>query len=145
MLGAMATKSFDIFSFCILHTQTDRWLRTQIAAALKEVPLTAMEWLLLEAVDKEGRAGFTVTEAATLLGVSLPQVTALVHRLQRQGAITQQPSIEDGRNRCLQSTSKGQKLCIKANIRVGDALVEQLKQTSHLKSYIFQLQTISAT
>ncbi len=131
--------SINAYNFSLLHTQTDRWVRLQIAQALERSSLTMMEWLLLQAVNKQQATGLTITAAADLLGVSLPQITALTHRLQERELLTLSVSTEDRRSRYLQITDAGKSLSKAATISVKDLLAQSISQSSQLETYLKQL------
>ncbi len=138
----MDMNAFDAYRFCILHTKTDRWIRLCIAQALEPVSITTMEWLLLESLQKNTSDGTSITAASEALGVSLPQVTALTHRLQKQGALSQRVSAKDKRSHSLSITPQGAQLYKTATKLVEAKLIEQAKQTRQLRVYRDALQAL---
>lgn len=132
----------DIYGFCMAHTQADRWLRLQINQALKTTTkLTMMEWLLLLSVNRKAEAGLSVTEAAESLGVSLPQITALVRHLVNHKVVVQRVVAQDRRGRRLYVLPAGKALC-KSTVRtVADKLQEYLKTSDELKTYLATLKS----
>ncbi len=118
----MAYDAIDVQTLCMTHTKADRWLRTQLSKALEESGLTMMEWLLLTSICKSKEAGLTVSEIAELLGVTLPQITALTQQLLKKGLIKQSVEPADRRSRRLCTSAEGQRLAAAAQQRVAAAI-----------------------
>ena len=112
----------DVFTLCMTHAHVDRWLRTQIARALNESDLTMMEWLLLSSVQKNKTEGLTVSQMAKLLGVTLPQVTALTQQLLKKELLKQVVESQDRRSRRLYVSPAGEKLCDQAQRQIEEAM-----------------------
>jgi len=115
-------KEIDVFTLCMTHAHVDRWLRTQIAKALENCSLTMMEWLLLSSVQKNKDEGLTVSQMAKLLGVTLPQVTALTQQLLKKELLKQVVESQDRRSRRLYVSPAGEKLCNEAQQQIEEAM-----------------------
>lgn len=131
----MDNQSYDVYELCLVHTQFDRWVRSQISQALDGTELTMMEWLLLVSINKNQDEELSVTEAAELLGVSLPQVTALTQQLVKKDLISLEVESEDRRSRRLRISSRGQVLCTTALRHIEEAVEEDMKDSTQLKTY----------
>jgi DNA-binding MarR family transcriptional regulator len=130
----MDQTALDAHTLFMTHTQVDRWLRLQIGRALEATNLTMMEWLLLMSVRKHAKKGLTITGVAELLGVSLPQVTALTQQLLKKQLLTQQIERQDRRSRRLCISAKGEKLSDQALHEV-ELLLNDLSEAPEVRGY----------
>lgn len=127
-------KSLDVHTLCMTHARVDRWLRTHISNALEDSQLTMMEWLLLMSIHKHEKEGLIITEIAELLGVSLPQVTALTHQLLNKKFLKQQVERQDRRSRRLCITPEGS-VVSRAAARKLEGVVNNISEAPQLRSY----------
>lgn len=98
----------NMYELCLLHAHSDRIFRASIASHLEKSHITMMEWLLLGVVKDGANKGVTMSDIATALQVTLPQVTALVNKLLPLKLIRQKSASADRRSRLVQLTNKGQ-------------------------------------
>ncbi len=136
-------ESSEVYQFCIAHTQADRWLRTQIAQAFGASNMTMMEWLLLQSVEMSDKIGLSITKAAELLGVSLPQVTALTQGLVKQGLLRQNVDPEDRRSRRLFIEKKGRQVCKDATHSVKKQLHHNVRTNTRILDYAAMLHVLT--
>lgn len=80
-------------------------MRGRFQRRLAEHALTFPQWLLLKALQEEGR--LTSREAAARLGVTAANVTGIVDRLERDRFVTRSKSPDDGRVTFLRLTERG--------------------------------------
>ena len=111
-----------MYDVCITHAHGDRAFRNAIAGYLSQYNITMMEWLLLGIAAKEASKGVSMTHSAHVLGVTLPQVTALVAKLAPLGYIQQKSSNVDRRSRIILITSKGSGVFEKSSKVLEDSL-----------------------
>lgn len=114
----------SMYEACLLHSRADRSLRTVMAGRLEKFDLTMMEWLLLGAVKEGGNTGITMSDAASTLDVTLPQVTALSASLSKSNLIKQKVNRQDRRSRRLSITAAGKRL-LEEIAQVADAAFEE--------------------
>jgi DNA-binding MarR family transcriptional regulator len=93
---------------------------------LEQKQVTMMEWLLMEVVCHGPKTGITMTEAATTLDVTLPQVTALTAGLTKAKLLKQKVSSQDRRSRRLVCTAAGRQLLDETETAADAALHEWL-------------------
>lgn len=91
----------SMYEVFLSHARADRALRLVVARTLEQFEVTLMEWLLIGAVAEKGTGGATMTEVATKLDVTLPQVTALAIGLTKAKLLKQKISRQDRRSRRL--------------------------------------------
>lgn len=146
MVKIMAgTKQLNMYKACLLHSQMDRNLRLIASRHLVEFNLTMMQWLLLEAVCASSRKGLTMSESAEILGVTLPQVTALSNELMKAKMLKQKVSTKDRRSRRL-SCTLGAKMTIgKIQANMNDAINEWLRDIppDQLTNYLKTVETLA--
>lgn len=99
---------FSTHQIYSLHVRVDRQLRAAVTEDLKAHRLTLMEWLLLMELVAAGSRGVGVSAVAGGLGVSLPQVTALVSGLQKKRLVRQKTGSADKRARQIFITQRGE-------------------------------------
>ncbi len=96
-----------MYELCLLQIRADRAIRAVVSRQLEFYDLDMMEWLALGAVSTNTRYGLGMSEVAIILGVSLPQVSALAAHLQKSKFIRQEILLSDRRGRQLIITPKG--------------------------------------
>lgn len=135
-----------MYEICLLHAHSDRLFRASIAAHLERSHITMMEWLLLGAVKDGSSKGVTMSEIATALQVTLPQVTALVNKLLPLKLIRQKSASTDRRSRLVQLTNKGQLVFDESCALLDGARSELLANASEedIEAYIRVLSGLSA-
>jgi DNA-binding MarR family transcriptional regulator len=101
------SKKSEVFEVFLAYTLSDRLFRNKIGECLSEFELTPTEWLLLEMVCRSGKSGLTMGQIAEHMGVSLPQVTALIKTAVKSNLIKQDVPEYDKRSRVLKCTKKG--------------------------------------
>lgn len=102
------------YKLCLWQAKGDRGLRTLASHQLEPFKLTLMQWLLLRTTVAAPRQRLTMTDAANLLNVTLPQITALAGGLTGPGYLIQRVNSRDRRSRQLVATAKGRRLADKA-------------------------------
>lgn len=102
-------ESISMYEACLLHSKADRALRVTVSHQLEEYGLSMMEWLLLATICRGNKDGVTMSEAASALSVTLPQVTALMNGLVKKKLIKQKVSSQDRRSRRLTCTAQGKR------------------------------------
>lgn len=105
----------NMYEIALWHAKSDRALRALVAEQLSGMQVTLMEWLLLGVVANGKSSGMTMSQIAGALHVTLPQVTALVNKLQPLKLIKQKAASSDRRSRIVTLTSKGQLILEDAN------------------------------
>lgn len=100
----------SMYEICLLHSRADRALRTVVATQLELFNLTMMQWLLLGVVGSGPKQGMSMTEIAEAMGVTLPQVTALMSDLAKMRLVKLKTQKTDRRSRRAQLTQKGVEL-----------------------------------
>jgi|GEM_PF-2523466 len=106
----LVSSRVTMFQVLLLHSRADRALRLIVAKQLERFNITMMEWLLIGSVCRGPKQGMTMTDVATKLDVTLPQVTALITNLTKNKLLRQKISSLDRRSRRLIITSVGRKL-----------------------------------
>lgn len=97
-----------MYEYGLLHANSDRGVRGFVAAQLEPMNITLMEWLLLGIVSAGPTSGVTMSHIAHELGVTLPQVTALVNKLIPLKYIRQKSDARDRRSRRVTLTARGE-------------------------------------
>jgi DNA-binding MarR family transcriptional regulator len=100
--------------------------------------LSMMEWLLLATVGNGPIEGMTMSEVATRLDVTLPQVTALMNDLVKQKYLKQKVSTSDRRSRRLVCTPEGKRLIAKTEEVTSKAVRKWMKSIpdDQLEAYL---------
>ncbi|MDR2569261.1 MAG: MarR family transcriptional regulator [Oscillospiraceae bacterium] len=74
------------------------------------VPVTITEAHMIEAVGARGDEETTVSEIASLMGVSMPTATVAIKKLERKGFIIKIPCTRDGRRAIISLTDIGKRI-----------------------------------
>lgn len=137
--------TLSMYEIFLAHSRADRALRLVVSRALEQFEVTMMEWLLMAAVAEKDAKGATMTDVATKLDVTLPQVTALAIGLTKAKLLKQKISRQDRRSRKL--------YCSPAALKVVEGIEKQLSETiqefmsdipgSHLEGYFKVLQVLA--
>ena len=138
----------NMYEICLLHARSDRAMRALIADRLEGLNITMMEWLLLGVVTRGKASGLSMSEIASTLQVTLPQVTALVNKLLPLKLIKQKSASNDRRSRVVTVTSKGQLSLEDANRALDGAMKQWIGDVpkEQLQMYLATLERlISAT
>lgn len=135
-----------MYEMCLLHARSDRAMRALIAERLGEMNITMMEWLLLGVVSRGKGAGLTMSEIASELHVTLPQVTALVNKLLPLKLIKQKSANTDRRSRVVTMTSKGQLALDDANSVLDNAMKDWLDDidADQMEKYLATLKQLAS-
>lgn len=135
-----------MYQTCLLHSRADRALRLVVSRKLEQFNVTMMEWLLMGVVQNGPKEGMTMSEVASALDVTLPQVTALTARLTKLKLLKQKVSRQDRRSRRLAVTSAGRKLLGEMEGDVDGALREWMSDIPEdkLKNYLDTLETLAS-
>jgi DNA-binding MarR family transcriptional regulator len=98
-----------IYELCLSHSRADRALRTKVAELLEPEQLTMMQWLLLGALSGS-KNGLSMSDIANRLGITLPQVTALLSNLDKRRIVKLRTQRRDRRSRHALLSAKGEAL-----------------------------------
>lgn len=128
-----------MFELCLMHARADRTMREVVTKQLDPHGLTMMEWLVLGVVSQAPKNGFSMTQVAQILDVTLPQVTALVVVLVDHKLVKQTVLPEDRRGRQLTISSKGARLLDKIEGRVADAMRSWSRDIPRDQMYAYML------
>jgi DNA-binding MarR family transcriptional regulator len=104
-----------IYELCLIHSKADRILRTIVAEQLESTQLTMMQWLLLGVVQTAPKQGLSMTDIAEGMGITLPQVTALLSDLSKRRLVKLKTQRKDRRSRHALLTAKGEDMLNAAN------------------------------
>jgi len=99
----------SMYQALLLHSRADRVLRTVVSKQLDKFNVTMMEWLLMGTVQNGSKEGVSMSDVASSLDVTLPQVTALTANLTKLKYLKQKVSRLDRRSRRLVITNVGKK------------------------------------
>lgn len=125
-MEATEETKITMYEACLTHSRADRSLRMLVSRQLESFEVTMMEWLLMGVVCHGPKRGITMTDAASTLDVTLPQVTALTAGLTKAKLLKQKISTQDRRSRRLVCTSAGKQLLEETETAANDALSEWL-------------------
>lgn len=101
-------KSDYSYDYSILLGSAYRTLRVRVANCLEQHDLIPTHWSLIGAVYGN-KDGITVSDAANLLGVTMPLITVMVDHLESKGLIQRVANVSDGRSKLLKKTKQGTK------------------------------------
>lgn len=99
----------NMYELCLMHARADRAMRSVVFRQLEPHGLTMMEWLALGVISTAPKNGLSMSEVATALDVTLPQVTALVNGLINSNFARQKVLSSDHRGRQVLATIKGRR------------------------------------
>ena len=74
------------------------------------VPVTITEAHMIEAVGEHKEEGTTVSDVASILGVSMPTATVALKKLESKGFVNKVPCAKDGRRTIISLTDMGKKI-----------------------------------
>jgi len=74
------------------------------------VPVTITEAHMIEVVGEQRDDGTTVSDVASVLGVSMPTATVALKKLESKGFINKEPCARDGRRMMISLTDMGKKV-----------------------------------
>lgn len=124
----MSIKKAESFDSFLLIVKSDRVLRKLVNKTVREHGgLTLTEWLLLSIVASGPKSGMRMSEIAKELGVTLPQVTALLDSLLVKRLVRQKTDKADRRNRFAVATQRGEDVVTAVN----KALDEKFDKVMH--------------
>ncbi len=135
----------SMHELCLKHSRADRALRTIVSTQLEAQTLTMMEWLALGVIAEADRGGFSMSQVADALDVTLPQVTALVTSLVKMRLVKQKILFSDRRGRQVQITSRGRRLLSKLESHISKAVKVWTKDVprTQLQTYILTVDHLS--
>lgn len=118
----------------LLVARSSRVIRSFLASEVEDghSSVTFMEWLVLGLAVDSGSKGLTMSEAAAMLDVTLPQVTAIANRLIEHKLVVQKVEAKDRRARRLRATSKGKKIIRAKEEQITEAIREWLYKDTGL-------------
>ena len=112
----MSIKKAESFDSFLLVVKSDRALRKLTNKKVRdEGDLTLTEWLLLSMIAAGPKEGLRMSELAKELGVTLPQVTALLDSLLEKRLVRQKTQRQDRRNRFALATQRGEDVVKRLN------------------------------
>lgn len=143
-MNVKKAESFDSYLLIVKSDRVLRQLTNKIVRTHGDMTLT--EWLVLSIIASGAKAGIRMSELAKELGVTLPQITALLDSLLVKRLVRQKTMKEDRRNRYAIATQKGEDV-VKV---VNQAMDEQFKAImhgvpdTHLQIYRQVLETVAS-
>ena len=75
-----------------------------------KTPITITEAHMIEVIGAQENEETTVSEIATLLGVSMPTATVAIKKLESKSLVSKTPCARDGRRIIITLTDKGRKI-----------------------------------
>ncbi len=123
-------EKFDLptmYELCLMHARADRAMRVVVSKQLESQHLTMMEWLALGVVAAGPKEGVSMSQIASTLDVTLPQVTALIGNLLENRMIKQKVLASDRRGRQVISTTRGKHTLSKLESKIAAAMREWSK------------------
>lgn len=135
----------SMHELCLAHARSDRAFRSMIVQKLEPQHITMMEWLALGVVASGSRVGLSMTNIATALDVTLPQVTALIVGLTNRKLVKQKILSSDHRGRQVIVTLKGKRVLTKleSTTAAGVRSLTQNISKTRLQEYIRTLEQLS--
>lgn len=130
-------KDVSSYELCMMQVSFDRVIRTKVTQQLKQHGLTMMQWLALGAISLGPKEGISMSQIGQKLGVTPPQITALVSELSSRELITQMPFAKDRRGKQVSATIKGKKFLAKLDGTIIETLHELTKNVSHEKMRLY--------
>lgn len=130
-----------IYELCLLHSRADRTLRTIVAEKLEPFELTMMQWLLLGVVGKAPKDGLSMSDIAARMGITMPQVTALLTDLTKRRLTKLKTQRRDRRSRHALLTSRGEEALKKAETAI-ESGVGELFSSDRRQAYAGMLEHI---
>ncbi len=135
----MKVSELTMYQACLLHSRADRTLRGVVTSHLEQFKITRMEWLLLAAIVESDSKALSMTDLAQILSVSLPQVTALVTNLLKDGLVKQREAKHDRRSRFVSASAKGRTLISKIEMSMRNTLREWLADIPRPQLEVYML------
>ncbi len=115
-----------VFEAILQTTQVDRSLRRLAQQATKtQGDITTNEWLLLSIISKGPKSGTALSALGVTLGVSRPQITALIDNLMLKRYISLKKNKDDGRGKFAVPSQRG----LDALKSISKALQESFHET----------------
>lgn len=111
-----------MYDLCLMHARADRAMRVVVAKQLESQHLTMMEWLALSVVAAGPKEGVSMSQIASTLDVTLPQVTALVGNLMENKMIKQKILASDRRGRQVICATRGKHTLVKLEGKIATAM-----------------------
>ena len=137
--------NISMYQALLLHSRADRVLRTVVSRQLDKFNITMMEWLLMGTVKNGAKEGVSMSEVASSLDVTLPQVTALTANLTKLKYLKQKVSRLDRRSRRLVITSVGKKQLAVIEESLEKAITDWVSDIpkNQWKSYLEMVETLA--
>lgn len=135
----------SMYELCLMHARADRAMRAVVSEQLEPYHITMMEWLALGVVAGGPKSGLSMTRVASVLDVTLPQVTALITGLVKLKLIKQRVLDTDRRGRQVIITLKGKRTLGKLEGDITRAMREWSKDIprEQLRSYILTVSQLA--
>ncbi|MDZ7744871.1 MAG: MarR family transcriptional regulator [Candidatus Saccharibacteria bacterium] len=129
----------------LLHSRADRALRSLLENRLEKSGVTIMEWLVLSIISRSPKTGLSMSELAATLGVTLPQVTALMTGVVKKKYVRLKTQPRDRRSRHALLTSKGASVAENAKADIDAVLKDTLSEITadQEKAYLTVLEQIA--
>lgn len=135
-----------MYQLCLMHARADRAMRMQLTKDLENHQLTHMQWLALGIISNANRDGFSMSQVAHALDVTLPQVTALVTFLVDAKLVNQKVLATDRRGRQVMITPKGERLLMKLEEQIARTMRTWTRNIPprQLQAYLLTVAALSA-
>ncbi len=135
---SMNKRSKTTFDMILQATQVDRALRQRtLSIAKKQGDMTTTEWLLLSIISRGPATGVVLGALGVTLGVTKPQITALIDNLTLKRLIKIQRSKQDGRSKAAIITERGKDALKRVDKALDESFSDLLKTIpgTHLQIY----------
>lgn len=143
----MSIKKAESFDSFLLIVKSDRILRQLTNKIVRtQGDMTLTEWLVLSIIAAGPKEGLRMSELAKELGVTLPQVTALLDSLLVKRLVRQKTQKEDRRNRFAVATQRGEEVIKVVNKAMDEQFASIMNGVpgTHLQIYHQVLETIAS-
>jgi DNA-binding MarR family transcriptional regulator len=136
-----------MYELCLMHARADRAMRVVVSKQLEGQQLTMMEWLALGVVAAgPAKEGVSMSQIASTLDVTLPQVTALIGKLLENKMIKQRVLASDRRGRQVMVTTRGKRTLTKLETAIAMAMREWSKDVDReqLRNYMITVAQLAS-
>lgn len=136
----------SMYELCLMHARADRAMRAVVSEQVDSQGLTMMQWLALGVISTAPKVGFSMSQIAVTLDVTLPQVTALVATLLKMKLVKQRILHTDRRGRQVLITPRGRRTLLKLETKVEHAMTvwtEDIPAT-RLKAYLLTVSELAS-
>jgi DNA-binding MarR family transcriptional regulator len=142
-----------MYELCLMHARADRAMRVVVSKQLEGQQLTMMEWLALGVVAAgPAKEGVSMSQIASTLDVTLPQVTALIGKLLENKMMLENKMIKqrvlasDRRGRQVMVTTRGKRTLTKLETAIAMAMREWSKDVDReqLRNYMITVAQLAS-